>query len=197
MTKSDGTAVRIDSLREGDTILATTADGSLTTDTVSFLSIAKPTVIAKSILTLSTAANATISLTPTHHLPVGPSCCTLLKHAKDIHVGEAIWVVPPTHHAATSGGERTSAVPTRVIAISRTSRANGIDEGSIPPGLHSPVLSHGAYPVVDGVVTAFDAIGKLKLAQYALPALIAACKATATCEYVKRALVGELADDLA
>jgi len=164
---------------------------------VSFLSIAKPTVIAKSILTLSTAANATITLTPTHHLPVGPSCCTLLKHAKDIHVGEAIWVVPPTHHAATSGGERTSAVPTRVIAISRTSRANGIDEGSIPPGLHSPVLSHGAYPVVDGVVTAFDAIGKLKLAQYALPALIAACKATATCEYVKRALVGELADDLA
>jgi len=34
VTTSDGTAVRIDALQEGDTILATTADGFLTTDTV-------------------------------------------------------------------------------------------------------------------------------------------------------------------
>jgi hypothetical protein len=40
---ADGTTSRIDALKAGDAIIATTIDGTLTTDTVSPLSIAYPT----------------------------------------------------------------------------------------------------------------------------------------------------------
>jgi hypothetical protein len=43
VTMADGTTSRIDALKAGDAIIATTIDGTLTTDTVSPLSIAYPT----------------------------------------------------------------------------------------------------------------------------------------------------------
>ena len=88
VTKADGSLVRIDTLKEGDKIVAATADGALTTDIVSLLSIAQPEAQAKTLLTLSTAANATLTLTPEHHVPVGAECCSTLKKAKDVTVGE-------------------------------------------------------------------------------------------------------------
>ena len=38
-------------------------------------------------------------------------------------------------------------------------------------GTHSPVMTHGTYPLVNGVVTAFDAAYVHQLASYALPFL--------------------------
>jgi len=186
--KSDGTAARIDTLQEGESILATTAFGALTTDTVSFLSIAKPSVTAEAVITLTTAANTTLTLTPSHHLPVGMACCQELREAKDVGVGDVVWVVPKTPRTPPRRGDE--AVPTTVSAITRISGHGGA--GSLPRGLHSPVLTHGSYPVVDGVVTAFDAVGAVTLAKYGLPSLVAACKATGTCETVKRAIMGDL-----
>ena len=49
-------------------------------------------------------------------------------------------------------------------------------------GLHSPVLTHGGFPIVDGVVTSFDSIEKVTLARHGLSPLLSACKATGTCE---------------
>ena len=58
-------------------------------------------------------------------------------------------------------------------------------------GLHSPVLTAGHFPVVDGVVTAFDSIGKVTLASYGLPLLEVACTATGTCALVRAALFAD------
>merc|ERR1711935_2218 len=88
---------RVDALVEGDEIVATTEDGTLTTDTVSLLSIRQPEVNAQ-FLVLATSSNATLTL-----------------------------------------------------------------------------------PVVDGLVTAFDSIDKVRLAQFGLAPLIAACKKSGTC----------------
>ena len=58
-------------------------------------------------------------------------------------------------------------------------------------GLHSPVLTHGNFPVVDGVVTAFDSIEKVTLAKHGLAPLLAACKATGTCDKFKSMFLHE------
>ena len=134
VTKADGTVARIDALKEGDVIVAATADGALATDTVSLLSIAKPEAQA-AFLTLSTAANATLTLTPEHHVPVGAECCSTLKKAKDVSVGETMWAVKDGKAVATT--------------VTATSKAHA-------KGLHSPVLTHGGFPIVDGLVTSFD-----------------------------------------
>lgn len=109
-------------LKEGEEIVAATAEGTLTTDTVSLLSIAKPEAHAKSLLALRTAANTTLILTPEHHVPIGETCCSTLKKAKDVAVGDTAWTVKDGAVAAT--------------AITAISKANG-------RGLHSPVLTHG------------------------------------------------------
>ena len=171
VTKADGSLVRIDTLKEGDKIVAATAGGALTTDVVSLLSIAQPEAQAKTLLTLSTAANATLTLTPEHHVPVGAECCATLKQAKDVTVGETVWTV-------TAG----KAVATTVTA---TSKAHA-------KGLHSPVLTHGGFPVVDGLVTSFDTIEKVALAKHGLAPLLAACKATGTCDKFKSMFLHEV-----
>ena len=169
VTRANGTPSRIDALKAGDAIVAATADGALTTDTVSLLSIAKPAAQA-TFLTLTTAANATLTLTPMHHLPTGAACCTTLKQAKDIAVGDTVWAV--------TGGAATA---TTVREISKASKQ----------GLHSPVLLNGGFPVVDGLVTSFDSIEKVTLAKYALAPLLGACKATGTCETFLALFQGE------
>ena len=99
--KANGIATRVDGLVEGDEIVATTEDGTLTTDTVSFLSIRLPEATAQ-FLNLVTASNATLTLTPEHHLPVGAACCSTLKKAKDVTVGETVWIRAPSPHTACS-----------------------------------------------------------------------------------------------
>jgi len=170
VTMADGTASRVDALKEGDTIVATTADGTLTTDTVSLLSIAEPEVRAPFVV-LATAANQTLTLTEAHHISVGAKCCATLKQAKDVAVGETVW-------AAQHAG---AAVATTVMAKTYTTAS----------GLHSPVLTNGGFPVVDGLVTAFDSIEKMTLAKHGLAPLLKTCKATGTCETFKRLFLGD------
>ena len=172
VTMADGTVVRVDTLKEGDEIVSATVDGALTTDTVSLLSIAKPEAQAKSFLALSTAANTTITLTPGHHVPVGgAACCSTLKKAKDVEVGEMMWAVKDGKATATTVTAKTSSVKAS--------------------GLHSPVLTNGGFPIVDGVVTSFDSIDKVTLAKHGLAPLLKACKATGTCETVRDMFLGD------
>ena len=122
VTKSDGTVCRIDTLKEGDAIVAATADGAITTDTVSLLSIAKPEA-ETTFITLTTDVGKTLTLTPEHHLPFGEVCCSNLKKAKEVAEGDMVWT--------TSG----AALVTKKGA-------------AIEKGLHSPVLTNGHFPIV-------------------------------------------------
>uniref|UniRef100_A0A7S2JPD3 Hint domain-containing protein n=1 Tax=Haptolina brevifila TaxID=156173 RepID=A0A7S2JPD3_9EUKA len=166
---ADGTSADISLLKEGDKILAASSDGTLTTDTLSALSIARHEEHFDKFLTLTTAANNTLTLTPHHHLPVGATCCTTLKVAKDVAVGETVWTV-----------KAGAATGTTVTAIATTSGK----------GLHSPVLMNGGFPIVDGVVTSFDALEMVTLAKYALAPLTATCKATGTCDTMRDLFLG-------
>ena len=123
---------------------------------VSLLSIARPEAEA-TFITLTTSANTTLALTPEHHLPVGSVCCTTLRKAKDVEVGETLWIV--------DGG---ATVRTQVVQKSLV----------IEKGLHSPVLAHGGYPVVNGVATAFDSLGGVWLMGALGPYLEPLLKAT-------------------
>ena len=171
VTMADGTRVPVAFLREGDAIVAATRDGALTTDTVSLLSIANPEANAD-FLTLTIADGRNLSLTSAHHVPIGPRCCGVLEQAKDLIVGTTIWTVPAT------GGAGLVAQP--ITKIGRTAAA----------GLHSPVLSNGGFPVVDGLVTSFDSMGKVRLATYILKPLLSVCKLTDTCGYLRTLLLG-------
>jgi len=163
VTLADGTHAPMDALKEGDVILAATADGALTTDTVSLLSIAKPEAQA-TFVTLTTDADKTLTLTPEHHLPVGKACCSNLKKAKEVVEGDKVWT--------TSG----AALVTKKGA-------------AIEKGLYSPVLINGNFPVVDEVITSFDTMFGVKLAEYGLKYAIPLCKATGSCSLF-RAIVG-------
>lgn len=155
VTMADGSTVRVDRLKEGDSILAATMGGQLTMDTVSLLSIAMPEAQA-TFLTLTTANGRNLTLTPAHHLPAGPVCCSALKLASEVEVGETIWIA-----AGKAGATAEAAAVTQVF------KTAGI-------GLHSPVLTSGSLPIVDGFVTSFDSALKIALASYGLPLLEAA-----------------------
>ena len=177
VTMADGTLTRLDALKQGDMIVAITAEGILTTDIVSLLSIAKPEVTATTFVTLTTDAGKSLNLTAEHHLPVGAACCSTLKQAKEIAVGETVWAV--------EGGA--------VVACIITKKSHATHKG-----LHSPVLTGGALPVVDGFVTAFDGPTGALLALYALKPLLRTCEATGTCSVFKRvvaALTGRMPDE--
>ena len=166
VTLPDGTPLRIGTLKEGDAIVAATADGTLTTDTVSLLSIAKPEAEAHTFLTLTTVGGRSLNLTVEHHLPVGQKCCATLKQAKDVVVGETVW-----------GVENKATAAHTVATITKT----------VAKGLHSPVMTKGGFPVVNGVVTAWDRIESVTLASYGLlSALETTCKATRTCGLLRR-----------
>ena len=137
--------------------LITMADGTLTTDTVSTLSLADADVQGTTFVVLTTASGRNLTLTPTHHVPVGAACCADLKQAKDVAVGETVYEAGLTVRA------------TQVEKIGTATK----------PGLHSPVLSHGTMPIVNGVATSFDALHKVRLASYGLP-LLEATGLTAT-----------------
>ena len=169
VTLADGTPTRMDALKLGDEIVALTADGQRTTGALSVLSLADTTALGVVTVEMS-AGNATITLTPEHHLPVGPSCCTQLKHAKDVQVGETVWVM--------SGRGALAAARAQRVTATRLSKGDG---------LHSPVLTNGAFPIVDGFVTSFDSIERVRLAHHGLAHLDAMCLATGTCGLLRRA----------
>ena len=195
----------MDELRHGDVIRAVTRDGKLTTDTVSFLSLANADAVA-TFVRITTEDGTVVTLTPGHRLPVSEACCGTLKLANDVDVGDTIWVAAGEDDAAPS--------PQRVAATALVEAK----------GKHSPVLSHGSFPLVQeacvtdtladgpltaqnfeatepiitadaactraGVVTAFDSIGYVDLASYALPLLEPICKAMGLCSAVRRTLFG-------
>jgi len=168
-TLANGKSVRLDALKEGDKIVAAAADGSVTTGTVSLLSIAKPGAEA-TFVNLTTSAGKSITLTAGHHLPVGPTCCESLKKAKDVTVGETVWA-----EAADAASRTTVASIAHVTAR----------------GLHSPVLTNGGFPIIDGIVTSFDSIDKVTLAKHGLASLLTMCKATGTCETFRDLFLGD------
>ena len=176
---ADGTPTRVERLTAGDEIIAATADGALTTDVVSSLSLSNSGARRQPFLTLTVAgpesgrALRNLTLTAEHHLPVGAACCSQLAKAKDLKPGDRVFVAP----AREDGAEASKAVaPAVVSAIWVTER----------DGLHSPVLTHGGFPVVDGVITAFDRYSSVRLAQIGLPLLERACLATGTCSLLRR-----------
>lgn len=135
-------------------------------DSVSLFSLADHGVNA-SFITLRTA-DAFLTLTPGHHLPVGPACCSQLKMAAEVSVGETVFV-----HVNGAA----------LVAQPLLSKGLAIDRG-----LFSPLLTHGSFPIVDGVATSFNALGMVKLNSYALPFLLPLCKATQSCTLIRRAL---------
>ena len=159
VTMVDGMPRRLDALRAGDTIVAARADGTLTNDIVSHLSLADADAQGTSFVVLTTESGRNLTLTAMHHVPVGPKCCANLKLAQDIVVGETVF------EAVVSATVRA----TQVIKIGSVIKA----------GLHSPVLTHGAMPIVDGIVTSFDAMHAVRLATAGLP-LLEATGLTAT-----------------
>jgi hypothetical protein len=138
-------------LQLGDEIVVSTAAGVLTTDFVSALSLANKDAEPAFFLVLSTAAGRTVTLTEGHHIPVGPSCCATLVTADEVQMGDTVWI------ASTTG----AAVSSAVIKVAKVSKK----------GLHSPVMTNGHFPLVDGVVTAFDSIHMVTAAGYFLPML--------------------------
>jgi hypothetical protein len=160
---ANGTPVRIDALKQGDAIKVTDGKGAITNDTVSGLSISLPEVQAQ-FLILSTVSKANLTLTPEHHVPVGATCCTTLKQAKDIAVGETIYQI-----------HKEAAVASTVTKITKITKQ----------GLHSPVTTKGTYPVVDGFVTAFDSAGWTAAASVFVPLL----EATGTTALFRRAFL--------
>ena len=208
---ADGiTHARLDELRHGDAVHAVTRDGQLTTDTVSFLSLADAAAVA-TFVRITTEGGTVVTLTPEHRLPVGEACCGTLKQAKGVELGDTIWVA--------AGGGRAAPAPQRIAATARVEAK----------GLHSPVLTHGAFPLIeeactetpivnvaltgqnfealetqamaadagcsraaprDAVVTAFDSLGFVDLASYGVPLLEPVCEALGVCHSLRRALLG-------
>ena len=133
---------------------------------------------------VTTEGGEVVTLTPEHRLPVGEACCGTLKQAKDVERGETIWVA--------AGGGGADPAPQRIAATTRVEAK----------GLHSPVLTHGAFPLIEeacvaeaacsraGVVTAFDSLGYVDLASYGVPLLEPICEAMGMCSAVRRLLLG-------
>lgn len=150
VTLTNGSTVRMDELEHGDEMIALTADGVVDVGTVSSLSIAEHKT-KRTFVKLTSVTGRVITLTGTHHLPFGNKCCRTLTTANDIQVGDTIWVV---------GSKQT--IHAEIIA-----RKDSV----VDRGLHSPVLTNGHLPIVEGIVTAFDTMDRMILASYGLPLL--------------------------
>jgi len=91
-------------------------------------------------------------------------------------IGDTLWAV-----------EAGTAVPRKVVGMATV-------QGR---GLHSPVLSHGSFPIIDGLVASYDTIQSVTLASYGLSPLLHACAATRTCSAVQHAHAWLTGRDLA
>lgn len=163
---ANGTSVRLDMLKEGDTVLSATADGVLINDTISLFSLADTTAKA-TFIALKTDAETVLTLTPAHHLPVGPKCCSDIKNARNVAVGDMVWALSAgTIHMQT--------------VVAKTTVASH--------GLFSPVLTNGNYPIVDGFITSFDNARSVALAAHFLKYMLPLCKATSSCDILRHTL---------
>jgi len=147
ITMANGTHAPIHTLKAGDAVVAITADGSVTLDTISILSLADREreanfVSMTAVTDVGQPQPIHLTVTPEHHVPAGVSCCSHLVQAKALRLGETIWV--------HSGKAVTSATIKTLGKVRKR-------------GLHSPVLVHGHNPVVDSAVTAFDSATGIKL----------------------------------
>lgn len=174
---ADGRSKRLDELVVGDRIHALTAEGVPTVDTVSFFSTARAEVESDFIqMALSkdeTSKSATFMVTPEHHLPVGETCCATVKKAKDLQVGDTVFRARAPS-ADRSDAEKLTIAATKIVSSK---------------GLHSPVLINGGYPVIDGIVTSYDAPNTVYWASHALPYAEPLCQMTGTCAQLARAVI--------
>lgn len=121
---------RVRDLEVDDAILARSLEGTLTYAFVSPLSITSHDIVPQTLLRMNATGGASIVVTTQHRLATGKTCCANLTEAGLVRVGDAI-------HDDVGLRFVTSIEPH--VAAS--------------PGLYSPVLSNGALPIVDGVVT--------------------------------------------
>ena len=113
-----------------------------------------------------TMGNKQVSLTATHHLPVGPS--KTVKQAADVKLGETVWIAEKAAALAPQAVTKVDVV--------------------IGNGLHNPLLVHGGFPVVDGVATSFNTQTIVTFDSYAVPIVETLCAATGTCDSVRKAV---------
>ena len=167
---------RMDTLAVGDRILAASAHGALLFDEVSRFSIADHHTASVAFLALTLANNMTLEVTAGHHLPVGATCCSSLKQARQLRVGDQVWTttaaVPPMSPAATG------LTPHPLVSIDVT----------IADGLNNPLMRHGGRPIVNGVVTAFNSITVVTLDSIGVPIAEAFCEAIGACDELRRAV---------
>jgi len=171
VVRADGTTATMDALKAGDHIVAFTTDGQRTIDTVTPLSLAKPDTKANAFLMLSVGSARNLTLTKEHHVPTGTTCCSVLRKARELVVGDTLW---------TMSDKSSFPVARKIISVTNVR----LD------GLHSPVLAAGGMPVVDGIVTAFDSIEVLTFASFGLSLLVHVCEATGTCAFLQRVFHG-------
>jgi len=135
-------------LKDGDRILAVGVGGRLITDAVSLFSLRYPgvSVAFMSLTTSSVEGNATLTLTPEHFLPEGKTCCSNVKRAKELRVGDEIWT-------ALAGVNQVTAKLATIVRI----------DVVMGEGLYSPVLVNGSFPIIDHHVTSFDSASGVKV----------------------------------
>ena len=170
VTLESGRTVPVTSLSTGDRILAARNDGTLYHDTVSRFSLAQSNVSAAfvSLQTDGGLGHKELSLTKTHHLPVGQSMT--IKPASEVEIGETVWVVADLS---------LPLAPQKVTSINII----------VADGLHNPLLVHGGMPIVDGVATSFNVQPIVTFDSYAVPIVEALCVATDTCDFMRKVIV--------
>ena len=138
---ANGSTKHLSMLEDGDRILAVGADGGVITDTVSLFSLRHPgeSVTFTRLTTSSVGGNATLTLTPGHYLPEGQTCCSNVKRARELRLGDQVWT-------ALAGAHQRTAQPAIIVRI----------EAVTGEGLYSPVLVNGGLPIIDDHVTSFD-----------------------------------------
>ena len=114
VTLASGRSSRLDALVGGDRILAASAEGVLVYDEISRFSLAQPDALGVTFAELSLSGGRTLALTSGHHMPTGHSCCTLLKQAKDVRVGDLLWATVDT--SLPTGDAVIATPPTRTVA---------------------------------------------------------------------------------
>lgn len=167
-TTGETVPIRMDELRVGDRIAAAFMDGTIGSDVVSRLSLAQTTASRTAFLSVTTDANRTLTLTAGHRVPVGTTCCAHLKQAKDLVLGNTVWI-------KATLGPNAALVAQRVVTM----------DIALEHGLHSPVLMHGGLPIVDGVVTSFDSWSGVSFASFSVPLLEPICEALGTCNALR------------
>lgn len=149
----NGTDVPISQLVAGDQIMAGWEDGSFSADTVSLFSLATPGSIGPFVEVTYDREGAGGPFTPfratkDHHLPVGEVCCSNLIKVEQLKPGKTIWIA--------EGGKLVDA---KVIGLKNVTAHGHIN----------PLLVHGGFPVVNGVVTSFNSLNKVRFARMTVP----------------------------